>query len=83
MNTQVDAIPIVNEPAGVAVDPRYVWVANSSDGTVTRISLRTDKPLPPISVAQSADGVAIGYGSTWVTSQAAGIVTRIDRGPVG
>ena len=53
-------------------DARYVWVANSSDGTVTRIDLRTGKPLAPIAVGQSADGVAVGGGSVWVTSAASG-----------
>ena len=36
-------------PPGVAVDSRAVWVANSSDGTVTRIDRRTGRPLKTIS----------------------------------
>ena len=50
----------------------YVWVANSNDGTLGRIDLRTDKPLAAIPIGQSADGVAVGFSSVWVTDRSAG-----------
>jgi YVTN family beta-propeller protein len=75
----VNAITVGSGPAGIAAVPGSVWVANSSDGTVSRIDLRTDRPLAPISVGQSADELAVGFGSVWVTSEASGTVTRMDE----
>ena len=78
-NTTVKTIPGVgNGPAGVAVDGRYVWVANSNDGSVARVDSVTGKVRDVTSVGSGADGVAVGYGSIWVTNQSTGTVTRID-----
>ena len=38
----VSDIPIGSAPAGVAVGPGSVWVANTNDNTVTRIDWRTN-----------------------------------------
>jgi peptide/nickel transport system substrate-binding protein len=44
-----------------------VWVANSGDGTVTRIDPRTDKIQAIIPVGGSPQAIAIADGRAWVT----------------
>jgi peptide/nickel transport system substrate-binding protein len=53
-------------------------VANSLDGTVSRIDPRTDSVTATIPVGDGAGGLAIGSGGVWATSQYAGTVSRID-----
>ncbi len=47
-------------PAGVAVGDDFAWVANSGEGTVSKIDLKTDRPLARVAVGdpQSITGCA-------------------------
>lgn len=74
-----DPIPVGHEPAGIAVDPSGVWVANSGDGTVTRIDPRTRRRSGrPIRVGPNPDSVAIGLGAVWVTLTGGAEIVGID-----
>jgi peptide/nickel transport system substrate-binding protein len=55
-----------------------VWVANSLDGTVSRIDPQTDSVAATVPVGDGAGGLVIGPNAVWVTSQYAGTVSRIN-----
>jgi hypothetical protein len=48
----VDRKPIGCCPGAIAIGERHVWVTNSRDGTVQRISLLTGDVLEPFHVGQ-------------------------------
>jgi YVTN family beta-propeller protein len=64
-------------PEPVAYGAGAVWVANSTDRSVTKINAVTGARTE-IPVRAGADGIAVGDGAVWVTSESAGSVTRID-----
>jgi peptide/nickel transport system substrate-binding protein len=66
----VTTIPVGRSPAGVATGDGTVWVANSGDGTVTRIDPRTDKVVATIAVGGSPQAITIANGRAWVTVDA-------------
>ena len=55
-------IPVGRSPAGVAVGAGSVWVANSGDGTVTRIDPTTDKSIATIAVGGSPQAITSPTG---------------------
>jgi len=59
--------PIGCCPGAIAIDDDYVWVTNSVDGTVERISRVTGDVAPPITVGRGVNGIAVGQGGVWVT----------------
>jgi streptogramin lyase len=70
--------PIGCCPGAIAIGEGYVWVTNSADGTVQRISLTTGDVAPSITVGpvtsctsrnceQGVNGIAVGEGGVWVT----------------
>ena len=71
-------IPVGRSPAGVAVGAGSVWVANSGDGTVTRIDPSTDKAIATIAVGGSPQALTVADGRVWVTVDAQSIAP--DRG---
>jgi streptogramin lyase len=54
-------------PGAIAVGEGYIWVTNSRDGTIERISEVSGDVAPPISVGRGVDGIAVGQGGVWVT----------------
>lgn len=66
-------------PDGIAVHAGSVWVANSGEGTVSRIDARRRRVVKTIRVGRDPDSVAIGAGSVWVTNTGDGTVSRIDE----
>ena len=62
----------------MAVGAGSVWVADSGDGTVTRIDPRTDKVHATITVGASPQAITVANGRVWVTVDAHG---RADRPP--
>ena len=66
-------IPVGRSPAGVAFGAGSVWVANSGDGTVTRINPSTSKPIATIPVGGSPQALTIADGRVWVTVDAQSI----------
>ena len=62
--------PSARPPTGVAVGGGSVWVANSGDGTVTRIDPKTDKVSATIAVGGSPQAITVAGGRVWVTVDA-------------
>lgn len=72
-------VEVGSGPIGLAYDGRRVWVANSDDGTVSRIDARTGKRAgDPVRVGRGPIGAAVSAGSVWVANQDDRTVTRID-----
>lgn len=71
-------IDVGNGPQGVAVSGRDVWVANSLDGTVSRVSADTNHEVDHYTVGNTPTGVAAGNGSIWVTNAGDGTVMQLD-----
>jgi hypothetical protein len=59
--------PIGCCPGSIAIGFGYVWVTNTVDGTVQRISMVTGDVASPITVGKGVDGIAVGEGGVWVT----------------
>jgi streptogramin lyase len=65
-------------PAGVVVRKGIVWVANRTESTVTRIKIRTRRPVKPeIAVAQNPYDIAAYRNAIWITSLTEGKIARI------
>ena len=54
-------------PLGVAYGNGSIWVANSGDGTVSRIDPATGRIAATISVGGSPNGIVAADGEIWVT----------------
>jgi peptide/nickel transport system substrate-binding protein len=71
-------IAVGGSPAGVAVSPSAVWVANAADGTVSRIDPSANRVVDTVAVGNGPSGVAYGAGKVWVANSADGTVSQID-----
>jgi DNA-binding beta-propeller fold protein YncE/predicted Ser/Thr protein kinase len=72
-------VRVGDSPSAVAASPGSVWVANTGDGTVSRIHPRSGRPLgAPIEVGEDPVAVAVGAGSVWVANFGDGTITRIN-----
>src|SRR3954452_2835605 len=72
-------IPVGNGPEGVAVNGQDVWVADSLDNTVSRVSAETDRQeVEPYPVGNSPTGVAVGDGHVWITNAGDGTITQLN-----
>ena len=73
-----DTIEVDNGPVGIAVGAGAVWVANSLDGTVSRIDPATRREVSKTTVGNTPAAVAFGAGYVWVTNSDDRSVSRID-----
>ena len=65
-----------NGPTAVASGLGSVWVANSTDGTVSRIEpTREERPVIP--VPGTPGGIAVGEGGVWVTDATGHTLSQI------
>src|SRR5207253_8977938 len=72
------AINVGNGADAVAVGPDAVWVANSLDGTVSRID-PSSNVATTIQAGDSPSGIAVARGNrVWVSNERAGTPSRID-----
>jgi streptogramin lyase len=73
-----------SKPNAIVLGFKSAWVANSADGTVSRIdlaSVNSEGSSPREVIAEAGDqpsGIAVGQGSVWVASRGDGKVARID-----
>ena len=74
----VQQIPVGTDPAAVTVAGGDVWVANSGDGTVSRISAAAGAVVQTIQVGNIPDAIASGPSGIWVANQGDATVDRID-----
>ncbi len=65
-------------PEQVAITDDAVWVANSGDGTVSRIDPDTDEVVATVETGASPFGVSAIGDEVWVTNADVSTVTRID-----
>src|SRR6266542_4446544 len=65
-----ESIGVGDGPVDVAVGAGGVWVANSRDGTVSRIDPQTNEVVATIRLGNSPQAIAVGGGGVWVTVQA-------------
>ena len=63
----VTTIPVGRAPVGIDYGEGAVWVANSSDGTVSRIDPETGRVVKTIRVGGRPIGITAGDGYVWVT----------------
>jgi peptide/nickel transport system substrate-binding protein len=68
--------PVGNGPTAVATGLGSVWVANSVDGTVSRIHPDRDE-RPVIRVTGTPGGIAAGEGAVWVTDATGHTLSQI------
>jgi len=73
----VENVRVGTQPDGVAVADGFLWVANTSDGTVTRVDPATGATVP-FRVGESPTAIAAGFGSVWVADSGDGSVARIN-----
>jgi peptide/nickel transport system substrate-binding protein len=73
-------VSVGNGPTGITFGHGSVWVANSLDGTVSRIDPETRAVTATIPVGESPDGIAVGPGVVWVSGEFSKAVVRIDPG---
>ncbi len=72
------AINVGKGPAGIAVSDDAAWVANSLDGSLSRIDVE-DLSVTSRTLVKGggAYGVAAGDGNVWVSNQHAGTLMRV------
>jgi YVTN family beta-propeller protein len=68
--------PVGNGPTAVATGLGSVWVANSVDGTVSRIDPEREE-RPVIRVPGTPGGIAAGEGAVWVTDATGHTLSQI------
>jgi len=71
-------VPPGARPQALAYGFGAVWVANTNDGTVTRIDGKTQKVVAVIGVGAGVRDIATGFGAVWVANGTEGTVTKID-----
>jgi YVTN family beta-propeller protein len=74
----VAQVTVGARPDGIAYAENAVWVANYTDGTVSRIDARTRTVVQTIDVGAAPSGLAVGFGSVWVANSGARSVSRIN-----
>ena len=73
-----DTIAVGGGPTGVTVSAGSVWVANSLDGTVTRVDPARDAVVATIPVGDGPDAIAAAAGAVWVVNEFGGNISRVD-----
>jgi YVTN family beta-propeller protein len=61
-------VPVGRGADGVAVGGGDAWVADSIDGTVTRVDTRTGEVLATIPVEGHPEDLVVGTDGVWVTT---------------
>jgi YVTN family beta-propeller protein len=77
-NRVTDVLPIGVTPRGVTVGSRFVWAANSADGTVTQVDPKSMRVVHTIGLGAAATDLVEDRGSVWVTTGSDNTVVRVD-----
>jgi DNA-binding SARP family transcriptional activator/DNA-binding beta-propeller fold protein YncE len=77
-NRVVGVVPVGSAPRGVAVVGDDVWVANSADGTVSRIDSKRLKVVQTIGIGAQATELASAGGALWVATGIDNTLVKID-----
>jgi streptogramin lyase/predicted Ser/Thr protein kinase len=70
-------LAVGDEPVDVAVDDRWVWVANGLGSSIVQVDPFTDTIRATTPLPSPPSAVASGEGTVWATSPASGSVTRV------
>ena len=73
----VNVTKVGSLPDGVVEAEGSLWVANTTDGEVTRINPETFAPIGKIEVGAGPTAIASGFGSIWVVNSDDRSVSRI------
>src|SRR5581483_10427250 len=73
----VREVVVGTEPVAVDVGFGSVWVANSGNGSITRVPLAGEK-IETLGLSDQPSGIATGAGYVWVVSDEGRRVLRID-----
>jgi YVTN family beta-propeller protein len=71
-------IPVGAGPVDVLASHGAVWVANATQGTVSRIDPATNTVAATIRVGRNPVRLAAGFGSIWVANETSQTVSRLD-----
>ena len=74
----VQTIAVGNGPTGIAFGSGSVWVANSLDGTLSRIDPETNSVVAVTAGRQRPDGRRRRPRGVWVSNQFDGTLVRLD-----
>jgi DNA-binding SARP family transcriptional activator/streptogramin lyase len=77
-NRIVGVVPVGSAPRGVAVVDGGVWVANSGEGTVSRIDAKRLKVVQTIGIGAQATELAQAAGAVWVVTGLDNTLVKID-----
>jgi YVTN family beta-propeller protein len=77
-NHIVKVAAVGHAPRGVTVTRRAVWVANSADGTVSQLDIKTLKPIQTIGIGAQATELASAGGAVWVATGLDNTLVKID-----
>jgi len=78
-NEVVADVPVGRDPAQLAYADGNLWVANSRDTTLSKISAETLEAAPAVGIpASEITDLAVGYGSVWLAAGRDGTVLRFD-----
>jgi YVTN family beta-propeller protein len=79
-NKVIAKIRVGAAPNGIAVSPGAVWVADSQDGTLSKIDPATNRVVSaPLPVGDYPTGALYAYGALWVADNQDKTVVRINR----
>jgi YVTN family beta-propeller protein len=78
-NAVAAQVPVGAAPDGIAVDGGAVWVANTSDHTLSDINAKSRTVVRTLSPGGTVNGVAAGSGQLWAFNTAdQGFASRLD-----
>jgi YVTN family beta-propeller protein len=73
-----DAVPVGQNPDGIAYGANYLWAVNTTDNTVSQINPRSHEVVQLYPVGAAPAAVAIANDNAWVANTGANTVTRIN-----
>ena len=74
----MQSITVGNGPSGIAFGHGAAWVANTLDGTVSRIDPETNSQAAVIPIGNGPTAVAVDTRGVWVSNEFGGTLVRID-----
>ena len=77
-NRLTSTVPTGAQPAEVAADADYVWVANRADDTVTQVDPVTKEVVGTASPGTSVAGLAAGADGVWIGDSRRETLVRLD-----
>jgi YVTN family beta-propeller protein len=72
-----DAVPVGQSPSGITYGAGSIWVANTGDGTVSRIDPHSHAVTQTIPVHAQPVAIAVTQHDVWVANSGDGSVSRI------